>query len=75
MAFKANWTEAAIQDLKTICSYFSDDNTTAARSVGDGVIDHVRMLEAFPYVGPAFPRRSSGAIREIVYRNLEFFTK
>ena len=49
------------------------DNPAAAEKVGRGVLDHVRILETFPFVGPAYPRRSSGAIREIVYGSYQIF--
>ncbi len=73
MDFKVVWTDSAIDDLKLICEYISRDNTSASEKVGRGILDHVKILENFPLIGPAYPRRSSGAIREIVYGNYRIF--
>ena len=73
MDFKVIWTESAIADLKDICEFISADNPAAAEKVGRGILDHARILETFPFIGPAYPRRSRGAIREIVYRNFRIF--
>ena len=73
MDFKIIWTDSAIADLKEACDYIARDNPLAARKVGRGILDHVRILETFPLIGPAYPRRSSGAIREIVYRKYRIF--
>jgi plasmid stabilization system protein ParE len=74
MGFKIVWTESAIGDLKEICEYLASENRLAARKVGQGILDHVKILETFPYVGPSYPRRSSsGAIREIVYGSYRIF--
>lgn len=69
MDFRVIWTDSAIADLKETCDYISQDDPAAAEMTGRGILNHVRILEAFPLIGPAYPRRSDGAIREIVYRN------
>lgn len=73
MDFKVIWTDSAIADLKEICDYISHDNPSASEKVGRGILDHVRILETFPLIGPVYPRRSSGAIREIVYWKCRIF--
>jgi toxin ParE1/3/4 len=73
MDFKVNWTDSAIADLKEICDYITRNNSSAARKVGRGILDHVKILETFPFVGPPYPRRSSGLVREIVFRNYRIF--
>ena len=73
MDFKVIWTDSAIADLEEICEYISSDNCAAARRIGRGILDHVKILEAFPFIGPAYPRQSGGAIREIVFRKYRIF--
>ncbi|HSY42708.1 MAG TPA: type II toxin-antitoxin system RelE/ParE family toxin [Candidatus Acidoferrum sp.] len=73
MDFKIIWADSAVMDLKEICDYISRDNPAAAENVGRGILEHVKILEGFPLIGPAYPRRSSGAIREIVYGNYRIF--
>jgi len=43
------------------------------RKTGRGILEQVKILETFPFIGPAYPRRSSGAIREIVYGKYRIF--
>jgi len=73
MDFKVIWTDSAISDLKDICEYISRDNPTASEKTGRGILSHVKILETFPFIGPAYPRGSSGSIREIVYGNYRIF--
>ena len=73
MDFKIIWTDSAIADLKDICEHIARDNPAAAEKVGRGILAHVGILETFPLIGPAYPRRSSGAIREIVYWKCRIF--
>ena len=73
MDFKIIWSDSAIHDLKLICEYIAKDNPDAATRVGHGILDHVKILETFPLIGPAYPRRSSGKIREIVYGKYRVF--
>ncbi|HWD92725.1 MAG TPA: type II toxin-antitoxin system RelE/ParE family toxin [Verrucomicrobiae bacterium] len=73
MDFKVIWAESAIADLKDICEYISRDNSAAAEKTGRGILSHVRILETFPLIGPAYPRGSNGMIREIVYGNYRIF--
>ena len=73
MDFKVIWTDSAISDLKGICEYISRDNPTASEKTGRGILSHVKILETFPFIGPAYPRGSSGSIREIVYGNYRIF--
>jgi addiction module RelE/StbE family toxin len=73
MDFKVIWSESAISDLKDICGYISRDNPAASEKIGRGILSHVKILETFPFIGPAYPRGSSGTIREIVYGNYRIF--
>ncbi len=36
-------------------------------------MDNVETLRSFPFIGPAYPRRSSGAYREIVSGKYRIF--
>ncbi len=67
MDFKIIRTNSAIADLKEICDHISRDNPSASEKVGRGILEHVKILEMFPLIGPAYPRLSGGTIREIVY--------
>lgn len=73
MDFKVIWSEAAIGDLRDLCSYIARDNPEAARRMGRGILDHVRILTSFPLIGPSYPRGSRGPLREIVFRSYRIF--
>lgn len=73
MDFKVIWSEAAISDLHDICSYIAEHSPEAAQRMGRGILDHVRILASFPFIGPTYPRGSHGNLREIVFRSYRIF--
>ena len=73
MDFKVIWSEEAIADLHAICSYIAQRDPQAAHRVGRGLLDHVRMLSSFPFIGPPYPRGARGPLREIVFRPYRIF--
>ena len=73
MDFKIIWSDAAIADLQEIWAYLAQHNPQAAARIGRGILAHVRVLANFPYIGPAYPRGSGGALREIVVRPYRIF--
>ncbi|HEU0011556.1 MAG TPA: type II toxin-antitoxin system RelE/ParE family toxin [Verrucomicrobiae bacterium] len=73
MDYQIIWSDAAIADLHEICAYIARDNPTAALRLGKGLLAHVRILAAFPLIGPAYPRGARGKLREIVYRPYRIF--
>jgi plasmid stabilization system protein ParE len=73
MDFKVIWSDAAIADLRDSCSYIARRDPQAAGRMGRGILDHVRILATFPFIGPAYPRGARGPLREIVYRNYRIF--
>ena len=73
MDFKVVWSAAAIADLREICDYVAHDDSQAAGRMGRGILNHVRILATFPFIGPAYPRGAHGPLREIVFRNDRIF--
>jgi toxin ParE1/3/4 len=73
MDFKVIWSEAAIADLHDICSFVGGRDAAAAQRLGRGILDHVRILASFPFIGPTYPRASRGSLREIVFRSYRIF--
>ena len=73
MAFKVIWSDAAIADLHDICSYVAERDQQAAHRLGRSILDHARILNSFPFIGPAYPRGSRGPLREIVFRSYRIF--
>jgi toxin ParE1/3/4 len=73
MDFKVIWSEQAIANLNEICSYIAREDPQAARRMGSGILDHVRILASFPFIGPAYPKGARGPLREIVFRSYRIF--
>ena len=73
MDFKVTWSDAAIADLQEICVYIARDNPQAAERMGRGILDHVRILASFPFIGPTYPRGAQGPLCEIVFRPYRIF--
>ncbi len=73
MDFKIVWSDAAIADLQDICSYIAQHNPQAAGRIGRGILDHVRVLASFPFIGPTYPHGARGTLREIVFRSYRIF--
>lgn len=68
MDYQVIWSDTAVSDLREICAYIAQENPDAASRVGRGILDHVRLLSSFPFIGPAYPRGARGPLREIVFR-------
>ena len=73
MDYKIIWSDAAIADLHDICSYIARRNAQAAGRMGYAIMNHVGILDSFPFIGPTYPRGSKGSLREIVYRSYRIF--
>jgi plasmid stabilization system protein ParE len=44
MDFKVIWSDTAIADLHGICTYIARHDPQAAQRMGQGILDHVRIL-------------------------------
>jgi plasmid stabilization system protein ParE len=73
MDFKVTWSDAAIADLQEVCSSIAQHDPLAAGRIGRGILDHVRVLASFPFIGPTYPRGAGGTLREIVFRSWRIF--
>ena len=73
MDFKVIWADEAITDLREICFYIARHDPEAALRMGHGILDHVRILSQFPFIGPPYPRGARGSLREIVFRTYRIF--
>ncbi len=57
MDFKIVWSDAVIADLEEICSYVAQHDPQAVGRIGRGVLNHVRILASFPFIGPTYSTR------------------
>jgi len=73
MDFKVIWTDPSIENLRDIVEYIARDNPDAAYKTGSDILNSVKVLETFPFIGPSYPRHSQGNIREIFCGNYRIF--
>ncbi len=73
MDFEVVWSDAAIADIRDICTYIAHHDPQAAQRIGRGILDHVHILATFPFIGPTYPRGARGPLREIVFRSYRIF--
>jgi toxin ParE1/3/4 len=73
MEFKIIWSAQAIEDLRDLCEFIALDDPRAAIRIGKGILDHVQILAAFPWMGQSYPAGTDGVLRKISYRTLRIF--
>ena len=66
MGCKIIFSPAAIADLESAVRFIAKVNPEAAVRVGNALIDHVSILENFPLIGSAYPKRPG--VRKLVSR-------
>lgn len=73
MEFKIVWSEPAIAHLAETVRYVAHDDPAAALRVGQDILQSVKVLEHFPFIGPAYKPRQDPRVRFIVARNHRIF--
>jgi plasmid stabilization system protein ParE len=71
--FEIVWTEPAVAAFEEIVTHIAESNQSAADRTAAGILEHVAMLKSFPLIGPIYPRRPGGHLREIAYRKYRVF--
>ena len=59
------WSQHAAEDLDAIAEYISQDSDAYAKSVVRTILEKVRLLSEFPYIGRIVPEFEDDSIREI----------
>jgi plasmid stabilization system protein ParE len=57
MDFRLVYTKKALVDLELILDQIAMDDSEAASRFGDSLLDHLELLERFPYMGATIPDR------------------
>jgi addiction module RelE/StbE family toxin len=63
---KVKWTNLALDDLRSIYDYISQDSAKYADRLMDKIIEKVEMLENNPQVGRKVPEFDNESIRELI---------
>lgn len=69
------WTDLAIDDLKSIHSYISQDSKNYADSFVEKIILKVELLEIYPNSGRVVPEFNIDKIRELLEGNYRIIYK
>jgi toxin ParE1/3/4 len=58
----------AVADLETIVRYIASTNPSAARKVGQKLLDKTKELSQFPFKGQRVPEFDSSDIRQLILK-------
>ena len=67
MDFKVIWSDEAIADLRGICSFIARDNPEAALRMGNGILNHVRILAQFHSLAQHIPKEPGGRYAKLSF--------
>ncbi len=59
------WSVRASEDLEAIAAYIAQDSEAYAKSVIRTILQKVRLLSDFPFIGRTVPEFADDSIREI----------
>ena len=71
MGYKILFTEDALVDLEIILDYIRADSPEAATRFGTALLNHVELLQTFPRIGVAVPRRPG--IRKLLHTPIRVY--
>lgn len=66
---KVRWSKDAIENLKDIKHFISEDSLTYASIFIERIFELVEHLEVFPEIGRKVPETNNPGVREIIYKN------
>ena len=64
---KIRWTNEAVNWLRDIFEYISQENPKAAHKVVEGIYDKVQILSDYPNIGHLYRKETEGEIRILLY--------
>ena len=70
----SNLVGCSISDLHEVCLYIAQPDSEAADRIGREILDHVRILTSFPFIGPTYPRGRAGRCARLSFVPTESFT-
>jgi addiction module RelE/StbE family toxin len=72
---KIIWSEFALEDLKNIHDYISNDSLIYANRVIEKIILRIEQLENFPRSGRVVPELNNVSIRELIHDSYRIIYK
>ncbi len=65
MAYRVDWSPAALEDVEGIAEYIVRDSSSYAAAVVTRILESTRKLEQFPFAGRIVPEVGQDTIREV----------
>jgi toxin ParE1/3/4 len=72
---KVIWTEFAVEDLRSIHTYISQDSKVYADRFTEKIISRVGQLETHPLSGRVVPELHTDTVRELIEGNYRIIYK
>jgi toxin ParE1/3/4 len=66
MAYRIDWSEAALADLRILVCYIARDDQEMAKRFGDLIVSKVDLLHSFPRAGRMVPEYREDRLRELI---------
>ena len=74
MAYRVEWSPAALTDVEAIASYISRDSVAYAAAVVKRILDSTRNLTKFPFIGRIVPEFDDPTNAKSLPTAIELFT-
>ncbi|MBI5388091.1 MAG: type II toxin-antitoxin system RelE/ParE family toxin [Verrucomicrobia bacterium] len=68
MAFAVIVTDLANEDPRQAVQHIAQDNPTAAAKLGYAILDRIKLLRDFPWMGRVVPERDDPTLREVIHK-------
>jgi len=68
MARQIVWSRQAVEDLREIVLFITQDNPERAESFAVGLVGKTEHLEKYPEFGRAVPEFADHCVREVIHR-------
>ena len=74
MAYRVEWSPAALTDVEAIATYISRDSVAYAAAVVKRILDSTRNLTKFPFIGRIVPDLTTRPFAKSLPTAIESFT-
>lgn len=71
MDFRILYTEPALADLRALMRWSWENHPETTESFGRAIVDHIRLLAAFPYLGVPVSHRKG--VRKLLHSPIRIY--
>ena len=66
MAYRIDWSKAALTDLRSLVCYIARDDREMAKPFGDLIVTKLDSILTFPRIGRMVPEHREDRLRELI---------